>query len=336
MTQTFDSVRNDILKRNFMPIYLLMGEESYFIDELTDLLEENVLTETEKDFNMQIFYGVDSDVKAIISTARRYPMMADHQLIIVKEAQELEHFEMLDLYAKNPMPTTVLVLNYKHGSVDKRKSVVKSIEKIGVIFESKKLYENQIPAFIKSFFQHKSIGIEDKAAQMLTDFVGNDLNKLVQELQKLEISLPENQKRITPELVEKNVGISKDFNNYELLRAVVEKNILLANRIVNYFDKNPKDNPIMVTISVLFGYFSNLLECYWLTDKSEQNVMNTLNLRSSFMARDYMSGLKNYGVNKVMEIISLLRIYDAKSKGIDNVSATHGDLLKELIYKIMH
>jgi DNA polymerase-3 subunit delta len=171
---------------------------------------------------------------------------------------------------------------------------------------------------------------------MLTDFVGNDLSRLVQELQKLEIALPENQKRITSEVVEKNVGVSKDFNNYELLRAVAEKNIFLANHIVNYFDKNPKDNPIMVTISVLFGYFSNLLECYWLSNKSEQNVMNALNLRSSFMARDYMSGLKNYGVNKVMEIISLLRTYDAKSKGIDNVSATHGDLLKELIYKIMH
>jgi DNA polymerase-3 subunit delta len=336
MAQTFDSIRNDILKHNFMPIYLLMGEESYFIDELTDLLEKKVLAETEKDFNMQIFYGIDSDVKAIISAARRYPMMADYQLIIVKEAQELAHFEMLDLYAKNPMPTTVLVLNYKHGTIDKRKSVVKSIEKSGVIFESKKLYENQIPTFVKSYFQQKSLGIEDKAAQMLTDFVGNDLSKLIQELQKLEIALPENQKRITPELVEKNVGISKDYNNYELLKAVVEKNVLLANRIVNYFERNPKDNPIMITISVLFNYFSNLLECYWLSDKSEQNVMNALNLRSSFMARDYMIGLKNYGANKVMEIISLLRIFDAKSKGIDNVSATHGDLLKELIYKIMH
>jgi DNA polymerase-3 subunit delta len=162
MTQTFDSVRNDILKRNFMPIYLLMGEESYFIDELTDLLEENVLTETEKDFNMQVFYGVDSDVKAIISTARRYPMMADHQLIIVKEAQELEHFEMLDLYAKNPMPTTVLVLNYKHGSVDKRKSVVKSIEKIGVISNQKNCMKIRFRLSLNRFFNINPSGLKIK------------------------------------------------------------------------------------------------------------------------------------------------------------------------------
>lgn len=336
MATTFESLRSEINKGIFKPIYLLMGEEAYFIDVLSELLENKVLTETEKDFNMQVFYGTDSDVDTVISSARRFPMMAEHQLIIVKEAQQLSRFDVLETYAKNPMLSTVLVLCYKHGNVDKRKSIVKSIDKIGVVFESKKLYDNQIPAFIKSYFHEKGIVIDEKSAQMLTDFVGNDLSRLIKELEKLQISLPESQKRITSDVVEKNVGISKDYNNFELLKAIIEKNTLTANRIVNYFDKNPKDNPMVVTISVLFNFFGNLLECFWVQNKSEQNIINALNLRSSFFVRDYMTALKHYNVNKVMEIISLLRTFDAKSKGIDNISASQGELLKDLVYRIMH
>lgn len=333
---SFDSIRADILRRNFKPIYLLMGEESYFIDKLTDILMDTVLTETEKDFNMQVFYGVDSDVNTIISSARRFPMMSEYQLVVVKEAQQLEKMEVLDAYAKNPMPSTVLVLSYKHGTVDKRKAWVKKVDKIGVVFESKKLYDNQIPAFITSYFREKEITIDEKSAQMLTDFVGNDISKLIPQLDKLEISLPETSKRITSDLIEKNVGVSKDYNNFELLKAVIEKNSLAANRIVEYFAKNQKDHPSVVTLSVLFNYFSNLLECYWLPQKNERTVMAALNLRSSFFVRDYMTGLRHYNVNKVMNIISYLRTYDARSKGIDNVSASQGELLKELVYKIMH
>ncbi|MDO5522436.1 MAG: DNA polymerase III subunit delta [Bacteroidia bacterium] len=334
---TFDSLKKDISNRKFVPIYLLMGDEAYFIDQLTELLSENVLTETEKDFNMLTFYGVDSDVNTIISAARRFPMMAEHQLIVVKEAQELNKFEQLDSYAKNPMRSTVLVISYKHGTVDKRKAVVKNIEKSGgVVFESKKWYENQIPAFIKGYFSEKNIKIDEKSAQMLTDFVGNDISKLIQQLQKLQISLPQGSNTVTSELIEKNVGISKDYNNFELLKAVIAKDILTANRIIEYFDKNPKDNPSVVTLSVFFNYFGNLLECFWLPQKNEQSVMSALNLRSSFFARDYMTGLRNYNALKVMEIISHLRAFDGKSKGIDSISASAGELLKELVYKIMH
>ncbi len=316
---TFDSLKKDISKRNFAPIYLLMGDEAYFIDQLTELLLEKVLTETEKDFNMLTFYGVDSDVNTIVAAARRFPMMAEYLLIVVKEAQELNKFELLDYYAKNPLKSTVLVINYKHGTVDKRKALVKNIEKNGgVVFESKKLYENQIPSFIKNYFSERNIRIDEKSSQMITDFVGNDISKLIQQLQKLEVS------------------VSKDYNNFELLKAIAEKNILKANAIVDHFGKNQKDNPGVVTLTVLFSYFSNLLECFWLPQKSEQNVMSALNLRSSFFARDYMSGLRNYNASKVMEIITYLRIFDGKSKGIDNISASPGELLKELVYKIMH
>lgn len=334
---TYESLMKEIANKKFAPIYLLMGEESYFIDQLTEQLTKNVLTETEKDFNMHTFYGVDSDINNIISAARRFPMMAEHQLIVIKEGQELSKMELIDSYAKNPLGSTILVINYKHGAVDKRRAYVKNIEKHGgIIFESKKLYENQIPVFIKTYFSNKKLKIDEKSAQMLTDFVGTDLSKLIPQLQKLEISLPPNSNQITSELIERNVGISKDYNNFELLKAVTNKDVLMANKIVDYFDKNPKDNPTIVTLSVLFNYFGNLLECFWLPNKSEQSVMAALNLRSSFFARDYMTGLRHYNAPKVMNIISDLRIFDSKIKGVGNVSASSGELIRELIYKIMH
>jgi DNA polymerase-3 subunit delta len=333
---SFESIRNDIRRRQFKPIYLLMGDEGFFIDELTTLISDTLLTEVEKDFNMLTFYGADSDVNLIISSARRFPMMSDHQLIIVKEAQQLDQFELLDHYVKNPMLSTVLVINYKHGSVDKRKSLVKHIDKIGVVFESKKLYDNQIPAFITSWFREKEIGIDEKSAQMLTDHLGNEISKLIPQLQKLEVSLAEGARRVTSDLIEKNVGISKEFNNFELQKAIITKNVLAANRIVDYFSSNPKDNPMMVTVAILFNYFSNLLECFWLPQKDEQSIMAALNMRSSFFVRDYMTGLRNYNAGKVMEIISDLRTFDARSKGVDNISASQGELLRELVYRMMH
>ncbi len=333
---TFDAIRKDIQQRRFHPIYLLMGEEGYFIDALTELLVESVLTEEEKDFNLHTFYGIDADVNTIISSARRYPMMAERQLVVIKEAQQLDKLELLEVYAKNPMLSTVLVISYKHGAIDRRKAVVKSIEKIGVLFESKKMYENQIPAFITSWFKEREIGIDVKSAQMLTDHMGNDISKLIPQLQKLEISLDEGGRRITSELIEKNVGISKDYNNFELQKAIIHKDTLTANRIVNHFGMNPKDHPIMVTVIVLFNYFSNLLECFWLPRKDEQSIMSALNIRSSYFARDYLTGVRNYNARKVMDIISDLRTFDARSKGVDNISASHGELLKELVYRIMH
>jgi DNA polymerase-3 subunit delta len=333
---SYEAIRNDILHRRFKPVYLLMGDESYFIDELTELITGTLLTETEKDFNMLTFYGVDADVNEIIASARRFPMMAAYQLILVKEAQHLEQLELLDHYVRNPMPSTVLVINYKHGSIDKRKALVKNIDITGVVFESKKMYDNQIPAFITTYFREKEIGIDEKSARMLADYVGNDISKLIPQLQKLEVSLTEGSRRVTTDLIEQNVGISKDYNNFELQNAIIRKDILTANRIVDYFGKNPKDNPMIATITVLFNYFSNLLECFWLPRKDEQSIMEALHLRSSYFARDYLTGLRNYNANKVIEVISHLRTFDARFKGIDNISASQGELLKELVYRIMH
>lgn len=332
--KTYNSIRNDILNRQFETIYLFMGDESYFIDELTNLLSDTVLNEDEKDFNLLTFYGVDSDVNEIIASARRFPMMSDFQLIIVKEAQNLDKFDLFDAYAKHPMPSTILVINYKHGAVDRRKAVIKKINKVGVVFESKKLYDNQIPSFISTYFKDRNIGIDAKSSQLLADFLGNDISKLIPQFKKLEVSLPEKQslRRITPDLIEKNVGISKDFNSFELVNAISNKDSVKANQIVNHLSRNP----IMGTIAVLFNYFSNLLECFWLPQKDERSLMDALHIRSFTIIRDYSSGLRNYNARKVMDIISDLRVYDARSKGVDNVSTTQGELLKELVYRIMN
>ncbi len=333
---TFEFLKSEIRNRNFSPIYLFMGEESYFIDELTELLENSVLPEEQRDFNQQTFYGIDSDVREIISLAKRFPMMADYQVIIIKEAQNLDKFELLENYAKNPLNSTILIIAYKGGNVDKRKATYKAIDKVGVIFESKKIYESKVPAFVKSYFDEKKIAIEPKAAQMLADKVGSDLSKLKKELEKLEVSLGNN-KRITDTIVEQNIGISKDYNNYELKNAIVEKNYYTAQLIVSHFGKNPKEYPIMATIATLFNYFSNLLECYWLPVKNENTIMQALNVHSSYFVKEYITGLQKYKPQKVMEIISIFRTYDAKSKGFENPSnIPQGELLQEMVYKIMH
>lgn len=333
---SFEQIKKDIKSRKFHPLYLLMGDEPYYIDDITDSLIETVLPENERDFNQTILYGMETDVASVITRARSFPMMSDYQLIIIKEAQSLKKIEELELYAKNPLKSTILVLNYKNGTLDKRKKLYAEISKNGVVFESKKIPEYKIPAFIASLITSKGLTIDQKSTQMLTDYLGNDLRKVVNEVDKLILSMPQSEKRINEDLIERNVGISKDFNNYELLKAIVEKNIFKANQIAVYFEQNPKNNPLVVTLSVLFNFFSNLMICYWAKDKSENGIASELGLKNSFQAKDYIIALKQYNAFKSMEIISLLREYDAKSKGVDNPSTTDGELLRELLFHILH
>lgn len=334
---SYSLVRSEILKKSFKPIYLFMGDESFFIDDLTDMMDKMILSETERDFNHTVFYGEDADVRTIISTCQRYPLMSDYQVVIVKEAQRLNNFELLEHYAKKPLKSTILIINYKHGTVDGRRTIVKAIDKVGVIFESKRLYENKIPAFITSYYRDRGFQIDAKSTQMLVDYIGNDLSKLVQELEKLQVVLSGKQPRITAEIIEENIGISKDYNNFELIKAIANKDRAKAFRIVEYFDKNQKNNPLIMTLNAFIYYFNNLVECFWLPNRSEQSVMKALNFRSTFMTQDYMAGLRNYTVNEVLEIISQLRIFDAKSKGIDNPPlTTNGELLRELVARMMN
>lgn len=333
---TFEQIVTEIKARKYRPVYLFMGDEPYYIDELTDMLTETVLPEEERDFNQSILYGMETNVTAVITMARSYPMMSDHQLIVIKEAQNLSKIEELEVYVKNPLKSTILVLNYKGGSLDKRKKLYAEIDKMGAIFESKKIPEYKIPAFITSYILSKGLSIDQKSAQMLSDYLGNDLSKLTNEIAKLLIAIPPGQMRITADLIEENIGISKDFNNFELLNAIINRNIFKVNQIADYFEKNPKNNPMIMTMSVLFNFFSNLMICYWAKNKTEQGLATELGLRNPYQAKDYVIALKNYNAFKCMEIIGLLRIYDAKSKGVDNSSAPDGELLKELLYKITH
>ncbi len=322
---------NDIQQGKIAPIYFLMGEEPYYIDGISDFIEDSVLSEEERSFNQIVLYGRDVSIDDIISNAKRYPMMAERQVVIVKEAQELSRtIENLLPYVENPQPTTVLVICYKYKKLDARKKLSKTIQKQGVLFESKKLYENQVPDWIRRVLFGRGYTITPKAAQMLTEFLGNDLGKVNNELQKLQLILPKGS-QITPQLVEENIGISKDFNNFELQNAIGERNMKKAFTIVQYFGQNPKNHPIVMTIALLYSFFSKLLKYHGL--KNPAHAAKELGVNPYFI-KDYEAAARNYPMKKVSRIISFIRETDLKSKGVGAANVPQGDLLKELLVKI--
>ena len=333
---TYEDILKELKNKQYRPVYYLMGEESYYIDLIADYIAAHVLTDDEKEFNQTIVYGPDTDMANIVNAAKRYPMMAEHQVVIVKEAQALRGLDELSYYLRKPQPTTILVFCHKHGSLDRRKKIAAEIEKNGILFESKKMKESQLPAFITSYIKRRKLDIEPKAVSMLADFVGTDLSRLAGEIEKLIITLPKKQTRITPAQIEQNIGISKDYNNFELRAALVEKDILKANRIVKYFEENPKTNPIQMTLSLLFGFFSNLMLAYYAPDKSEQGIASFLGLKSPWQSREYMLAMRRYSGMKTMQIIGEIRYADAASKGVGNSSASNSDILRELVFKILH
>jgi DNA polymerase-3 subunit delta len=326
---------NEIKQGNIKPIYFFMGEEPYYIDKLTEYIEENVLTEEEKGFNQMVLYGKDVSVEDVISNAKRYPMMAERQVVIVKEAQELSRtIEKLEHYVENPQHTTVLVFAYKYKTLDKRKKVTKLMEKHGVVYESRKLYENQVGDWIKRVLSGKQYNIEPKAAAMLVEFLGTDLSKINNELDKLTIILPKSS-TITPAVIEENIGISKDYNVFELRKAIGEKDQLKAYKIVDYFAQNPKDNPLVMMVGLIFGFFSQLLQYHGLKDKNPSNVAKTLKINPYFV-KDYDIAIRNYPMRKVSAIVAALRDVDVKSKGVGANSVSQSDLLKEMLVKIFN
>lgn len=333
---TYLDILADLRNKHYKPVYYLMGEEAYFIDLIADFIEENVLTEAEKGFNQTIMYGADVDIATIINSAKRYPMMSDYQVIIVREAQAVKNMDELVYYLQKPLNSTILVLCHKHGILDRRKKLAAEIQKVGVLFESKRLCDYQLPDFISNYLRQQKVDIEAKAAEMMADFVGTDLSRMVGELEKLIITLPKGQRRITPLQIEQNIGISKDYNNFELRNAIIQKDVEKANKIVKYFAENPKTNPIQLTLVVLFNFFSNLMLAYYAPVKTEEGVAAQLGLRSSWQAKDYVAAMRMYSGIKVMQIISDIRMFDARSKGVDNSSVSDADLLKELVYRILH
>ncbi len=325
----------DIQAGNIKPIYFLMGEEPYYIDKLSEYIEQNILQEHERDFNQTILYGRDVSIEDIVGNAKRYPMMADRQVVIVKEAQELSRtIDKLESYAENPQDTTVLVLCYKYKTLDKRKKVTKVLEKKGVVFESKKLYENQVGDWLKRVLQGKKLNIEPKAVQMFVDFLGNDLSRIANEIDKLAITLKSGD-IITPAIIEENIGFSKDFNPFELRKSIGERDQYKSYLIANHFAANPKDNPIVLTIGLVFSFFSQLLQYHGLKDKNPKNVASALKI-NPFFVKDYELAARNYPMKKVSGIVSTLKDIDLKSKGVGGSSLPQSDLLKEMLAKIFN
>jgi len=335
---SFDSIMHDLLERKFAPVYYLMGDEPYYIDKISDYIADHVLQPEERDFNQTVLFGSDVTAAQIADAARRYPMMAQYQVVIVKEAQNIKNTEALEKYLKTPMPSTILVLCHKNGTIDGRKrEYVKTIQAAGILFESKRLRDRDLPAFIEGYLRKREVSIDHKSTQMIADSIGADLSRLTSELDKVILSLAEKDRRVTPQVVEDQIGVSKEFNSFELRDAIVTRNVFKANQIIKYFDENPKAGSIYSFLPMLFNYFQNLMIAWYAPNRqSQESVAEWLELRNAWAAKDYMTGLRNYSGVKVMQIIGKIREIDAKSKGLDNPNTPPGELMKELIFYILH
>jgi len=334
----YEEIIQHIRNGNIAPIYLLHGEEPYFIDKIADEVQKHALTDEERGFNETIIYGKDINSLNLKHKAMQFPMGAKRQLILVREAQNIDKMELMISYFNSPLMSTILVISYKHKLFDKRTKAYIALSKQpkAVIFESKKLYDNQMEMWVSALLREKGLSIEPRASALLVEFLGNELEKLALSVEKLMVAMGPNKKRIELEDVATNIGISKEYNPFELQSAIISKNVIKANKIVNAFAANPKDNPIQAVVAILFAFFSKLLMYYYLPDKNNKASVSSALRINPFFFDDYQRAASNYKGIKVMEIISLLREYDMKSKGFGNISATSGDLLKELVFKILH
>ena len=346
---TYEQIISELKKKIYHPIYFLQGEEPFYIDQIAEFIEENVLSDSEKEFNQTVVYGKEIDAATLVSYAKRYPMMATHQVLIVKEAQNIKSFlkdekdttkkgkelkDPLIEYFLKPTTSTILVFCFKYKTLDKRKKISKVIEKNAVLFESKKLYDDKIPDWIKARVLSLGYLINQKAMMLMSEYLGNDLGKINNEIGKLIVSIKPGDE-ITATMVEENIGISKEFNVFELQNAFTKKNLLKANQIVNYFIANPKINPMVFTNIQLYGYFLKILQFHQVDHRAGENAAAVLGVHPYFV-KDYEMAAKMYPVNVCMRNISFIREYDAKSKGVNNSSLNDGQLLKELVYKILH
>ena len=325
----------DLKARKFKPIYVLMGEEPYYIDKVSDYLEGNVLRPEERDFNQTVVYGIETNAAQVVDMAKRFPMMAEYQVVIVKEAQNIKNWDKLDSYLEKPLNSTILVICYKHGSIDARKKFMSKAAAVGVVFKSEKMRENAVPAFIEEYVGGKGAAIDNKAKLMIADFIGNDLARVTSEIDKVLISMPEGERNITPDVVEQKIGISKEYNMFELRDALINKDVLKANRIVKYLDNNPKTASLYSFLPGLFSFFQNLMIAHY-TDRTSRGVMQALGFKSEYAVKDYLKALQTFNAYKTMQVIHQIRVTDAKSKGIDNPNTSPGDLLKELVFFILH
>jgi DNA polymerase III subunit delta len=340
MPQSPDSVLKDLQSNKYAPIYFLQGEETFYIDRISDWIENNALDASARSFNQVILYGKDTDMAGILTNARRFPMMSDRQVVIVKEAQDIQDLgkesgaSLLDNYLRNPLPSTILVFCHKHKSIDGKKKIAKALDEFAVLVNSKKLYDNQVPDWIANYIKTKGYSINPKATALLAESIGNDLNRIANETNKLLLNLKAGTE-IIPDHIHQYVGISREYNVFELQKALMNRDVMKANKIINYFEADPKSNPIIPIITLLFGFFSKVLAAHTTSDKSDKGLAALLKINPYFV-KDYQVAMRSYNIMKTMEIIHYLRIADLKSKGVESGSATEGQILKELIFKIMH
>lgn len=333
-------ILTDLKARKYAPVYFLQGEETYYIDLISDFIQEHVLTEAEKGFNQVVVYGKDVTMATILTHARRFPMMADRQVVIVKEAQDIQDLNkeggaklLLD-YLQKPVPSTLLVFGHKNKSLDKRKELGKKIDQLTVALTTKKMYDNQLPEFIQEYVRERKVAAADQGIQALCEYVGNDLHRLANEIDKVIISL-EPGEPITAEKVMSQVGVSKEYNIFELQKAILAKDMLLANKIVNYFERNTKKNPIIPVVAYLYSFFSKALMASNATDKSEKGLVSVLKV-SPYAVRDYSMALRQFTVPKLIENIGSLKDADLKLKGVNAGAATEGQIFRELVWRLMH
>ncbi len=334
---SFESIMRDIKARKFSPIYILMGEESYFIDRICDALANSVLPEEEREFNQFVVFGSDVTAAQVADMARELPMMSEYKVVIVKEAQNIKNTDDLERYFDRPSPQTILVYCHKNGNVDKRKKFTQKAEAAGVVFESAKVSDRELPGFVEAFLKVRGATIDQRTAMIIAESIGKDLSRLASELDKLCLALPDNDRRVTPELVEQSIGVSKEYNPFEMRNAIVNRDVIKANRILKYFDKNPKSGGVFVLLPTLFGYFQNLMLVWYAPNRQDSRALvEHMELRSEWQVREYQTGMRNYSAMKTMQIISKIRETDEKIKGLDSANTPSGDLMKELLFFILH
>lgn len=335
---TFETIMRDLKAKKYAPVYVLMGDESYYIDRITDYIADNVLDPDDRDFNQTVVFGADTTAAQVVDMAKGYPVMpAAHRVVIVKEAQGLKSLDALERYFEKPLASTVLVIAYKNGTIDRRKKVVGKAEAAGVVFESKKKRDYELPAFIETYLKRNHVAIDTKSAAMIAEHIGADLSRLISELDKVMISLPDDDRRVTPDVVEREIGVSKEFNIFELKTAIIERNVFKANQIVKYFDKNPKAGSLFSCLPLLYTYFQNLMVAFYAPDKNnDNNLAAFLELKSVWGLKDYRVGMRNFSAMKTLQILAKIRETDAKSKGLDSLNTSTDDLMRELIFFILH
>ncbi len=337
-TVTFDAIMRDLKSGKYAPVYILMGDESYYIDRITDYIAENVLDPDDRDFNQTVVFGADTTAAQVVDMAKGYPVMpASHRVVIVKEAQGLKSLDALERYFEKPLASTLLVIAYKNGTIDRRKKVVGKAEAVGVVFESKKKRDYELPTFIETYLKKNHVAIDPKSAAMIAEHIGADLSRLISELDKVMISLPDDNRRVTPDIVEREIGVSKEFNIFELKTAIIERNVFKANQIVKYFDKNPKAGSLFSCLPLLYTFFQNLMVAFYAPDKNnDNNLAAFLELKSVWALKDYRVGMRNFSAMKTLQILAKIRETDAKSKGLDSLNTSTDDLMRELIFFILH